>query len=103
MPSTSRSPSGRVLSEAQIATEAAAIARAVADATPLKPRYPAGLSSREVEVLRLVATGLTNAQVAERLYLSPRTVYAHLHRIYAKLGIASRAEAVRFVLDHGLA
>ena len=65
--------------------------------------HPAGLSAREVEVLRLVAAGLTNAQAAERLYLSPRTVAAHLRRIYDKLGTSSRAEAVRFALAHGLA
>ena len=64
---------------------------------------PGGLSPREAEVLRLVAEGLTNPQVAERLYLSPRTVDAHLQRIYGKLGITSRAAAVRFAVDHGLA
>lgn len=64
--------------------------------------YPGGLSAREVEVLRLVATGLTNAQVAERLFLSPRTVNGHLSTIYAKLDVPSRAAAIRFALDHGL-
>ncbi len=64
--------------------------------------YPAGLSGREVEVLRLVAQGLTNTQVAEHLYLSPNTIRAHLRHIYRKLGVSSRAEATRAVLDHGL-
>lgn len=68
-----------------------------------KTAYPAGLSEREVEVLRLVAAGLTNGEVAERLYLSPRTVHAHLRRIYDKLGVGSRGAAVRFAHDHGLA
>ncbi len=64
----------------------------------------AGLSEREVEVLRWVATGMSNAEVAERLYLSPRTVEAHLHRsIYRKLVIPSRAAAVRFAVERGLA
>ena len=63
---------------------------------------PAGLSEREREVLRLVAQGLTNAQVAERLFLSPRTINAHLNRIYAKLDVATRAAAVRFAADHDL-
>jgi DNA-binding NarL/FixJ family response regulator len=66
------------------------------------PRYPAGLTAREVEVLRLVSAGLTNPQVAERLYLSPRTVDAHLQRIYAKLDVSSRGAAIRFAVDNGL-
>ena len=64
--------------------------------------YPAGLSAREAEVLRLVATGFTNAEVAERLFLSSRTVDWHLGSIYRKLGIHSRAEATRFASEHRL-
>jgi predicted ATPase/DNA-binding CsgD family transcriptional regulator len=64
--------------------------------------YPAGLSAREAEVLRLVATGLTNAEVAKELFLSSRTVDWHLSSIYRKLGIHSRAEATRFASEHGL-
>src|SRR4029450_5171030 len=64
--------------------------------------YPAGLSAREVEVLRLVATGLTNAEVAERGFLSRRTVEGPLGSIYRKLGLHSRAEATRFAVEHGL-
>ena len=64
---------------------------------------PRGLTRREVEVLRLVAQGLTDAQVAERLYLSPRTVGRHLASIYNKLGVATRLAATRFALEHGLA
>jgi DNA-binding CsgD family transcriptional regulator len=64
--------------------------------------YPAGLTEREVEVLRLAATGLTTAEVAERLYLSPRTVESHLQRIYAKLAVPSRGAAIRFAVEHGL-
>jgi predicted ATPase/DNA-binding CsgD family transcriptional regulator len=64
---------------------------------------PASLSQRELEVLRGVADGLTNAQVADRLYLSPRTVHAHLYRIYNKLGISSRSAATRYVVQRGLA
>jgi ATP/maltotriose-dependent transcriptional regulator MalT len=67
------------------------------------PEHPAGLTSREVEILGLVATGLTNAQVAGRLFLSPRTVDTHLTSIYHKLGVSSRAAATRFALEHGLA
>jgi DNA-binding NarL/FixJ family response regulator len=63
---------------------------------------PSGLTPREVEVLRLVAQGLTTADVAERLYLSPRTVSTHLTSIYTKLDVSSRAAAIRFALDHQL-
>lgn len=64
--------------------------------------YPAGLSAREVEVLRLVATGLTNAEVAGKLFLSSRTVEWYLSSIYRKLGLHSRTEATRFVVEHNL-
>ena len=53
-------------------------------------------------MLRLVAQGGTNAQVAERLFLSPRTVDRHLSAIYGKLGVASRSAATRFALEHHL-
>lgn len=68
-----------------------------------RPVYPAGLTAREVEVLRLVAQGLSDAQVAERLFLSPRTVGRHLASVYAKLDVPSRTAAARFAHDHGLA
>jgi non-specific serine/threonine protein kinase len=63
---------------------------------------PTDLSAREADVLRLVATGLTNAEVAERLFLSSRTVDWHMGSIYRKLEIHSRAEATRFAAEHGL-
>ncbi|HEU5423650.1 MAG TPA: LuxR C-terminal-related transcriptional regulator, partial [Nitrolancea sp.] len=64
--------------------------------------YPAGLSAREVAVLRLVAQGLTDAQVAEQLFISRRTVSSHLLSIYNKLGVPSRAAATRFAVEHQL-
>ena len=64
--------------------------------------YPDGLSPREVEILRLVATGLTDAEVAKKLFISPRTVNWHLGSIYRKLGFHSRAEATRFAVEHRL-
>jgi non-specific serine/threonine protein kinase len=70
---------------------------------PSAPEHPAGLTSREVEVLGLVASGMTSAQIAKELVLSPRTVETHLTSIYHKLGVTSRAAATRFALDHGLA
>jgi DNA-binding CsgD family transcriptional regulator len=66
------------------------------------PAYPAGLTAREVEVLRLVAAGLTDAQVAEHLVISLRTVNTHLTSIYNKLGVSSRAAATRFAVERHL-
>ena len=54
-------------------------------------------------MLGLVAEGLTNAQIAERLFLSPRTIHRHLNSIYHKLGVRSRTAATRFAIKHGLA
>ena len=62
----------------------------------------ARLTAREVEVLHWVALGLTDAQVAEQLIISPRTVTSHLSSIYNKLGITSRAAATRFAVEHQL-
>jgi DNA-binding NarL/FixJ family response regulator len=67
------------------------------------PEHPAGLTSREIEVLGLVASGMTSARIAKELYLSPRTVEAHITSIYHKLGVTSRAAATRFALEHNLA
>lgn len=64
--------------------------------------YPANLTAREVEVLRLVADGLSDKGIAEKLVLSPRTVNAHLTSIYSKLAVSSRAAATRFALEHNL-
>ncbi len=73
------------------------------EATSAIPKDVASLlSAREVEVLVLVAEGLTDPQVAERLYLSPRTVGQHLRSIYRKLGVPSRAAAAREALQRGL-
>jgi DNA-binding CsgD family transcriptional regulator len=65
--------------------------------------FPAGLSAREVEVLRLVARGRTNREVAEALVLSERTVINHLSHIFAKTGAGNRAGATAFAFEHGLA
>jgi DNA-binding NarL/FixJ family response regulator len=70
-----------------------------AEAAPAE--FPAGLTAREVDVLRLIAVGLTDAEAAERLFLSVRTVNAHLRSIYRKLGVGSRAAAGRFAAEHG--
>ena len=70
--------------------------------TDLPPSYPAGLTARQVEVLRLLASGLTDLQIAEQLVVSPRTVHAHVNSIYNKLDISSRAAATRYALEHRL-
>ena len=64
---------------------------------------PAGLTSRQTEVLQLLAAGLSNKQIAAALYLSPATVERHLATIYRNLGLAGRVEAARFAIENGLA
>jgi two-component system, NarL family, response regulator NreC len=66
------------------------------------PGPPDGLSERELEILRLIALGHTNAQVAEELFLSVRTVETHRAHIQQKLGLGDRAELVRYALDRKL-
>jgi two-component system response regulator NreC len=60
------------------------------------------LTERELEVLRLVALGHTNAEIAKQMYISPRTVETHRANLQAKLGAAGRPELVRYALDHGV-
>jgi DNA-binding NarL/FixJ family response regulator len=64
--------------------------------------YPDGLTAREVEVLRLLAQGLTDAQIAEQLVISPRTVNNHLTSIYSKIQVSSRSAATRYAIEHQL-
>ncbi|HEX6263010.1 MAG TPA: HD domain-containing phosphohydrolase [Actinomycetota bacterium] len=82
-------------------------ARAVAEAgghtgVRVKAERPAGLSDREVEVLRLVARGLSNKEIAKRLFISPRTAEHHVQHIYAKIGSSTRASAAVFAMEHDL-
>ena len=107
---------GYVLKEAADAELVEAVRRAAAGQTYLNPRLgaalaaapplaagrPGDLTEREVEVLRLIALGHTNADIAEQLYLSVRTVESHRAHIQQKLRCSSRAELVRYALDHGL-
>ena len=74
------------------------------ESTPIAPppMYPGGLTAREVEVLRLIASGLTDAQVAVQLVISPRTVNTHLTSIYGKIQVTSRSAATRYAIKHQL-
>jgi len=66
-------------------------------------RPPGGLTAREAEVLVLLAAGLSNGEIAKRLYLSNATVKTHINRIFAKTGARDRAQAVKYAYQHGLA
>ena len=68
----------------------------------LTDTYPAGLTAREVEVLRLVATGKSNRDIAEELYIAPRTVANHVTNILNKTGVANRTEAATYANRNGL-
>jgi two-component system response regulator NreC len=105
-----------VLKEAADDELVTAVRRAAAGETYLNPQLgarmaaeppepsdpPDDLSEREVEVLRMIALGHTNAEIAEQLYLSIRTVESHRSHIQQKLRRSSRADLVRYALDHGL-
>jgi DNA-binding CsgD family transcriptional regulator len=67
-----------------------------------RPELPRGLTAREADVLRLVAAGKTNRQVAAELMISEHTVARHLQNIFAKLGLSSRSAATAFAFEHGL-
>lgn len=75
------------------------IRRAMSPTAETKPAPP--LSDREMEILRLAARGISNKDIAEKIFLSPRTVQVHLGNIFSKLGVASRTEAVLFGLKRG--
>ncbi len=73
------------------------------DAAPGEGELPDGLTPREAEVLALIADGLTNGEIAERLVVSPTTVKSHINHLFAKAGLRDRAQAVRYAYRHGLA
>jgi two-component system response regulator NreC len=75
-------------------------ALAAAPATPSGP--PDNLTERELQVLRLIALGHTNAEIGGQIYVSVRTIESHRAHIQQKLGRSTRAELVRYALDHGL-
>ena len=71
-------------------------------ASLLSPSRPGGLTEREVEVLRLVASGRTNPEIATELFLSEKTVARHLSNIFTKLEVGSRTAAAAYAYEHGL-
>lgn len=81
--------------------QAAALEQQLAERAPTRT-HPFGLTAREADVLRLAAAGLTDATIAERLFISPRTVGQHLRAVYAKLDVGSRAAATRVAIEHNL-
>jgi ATP/maltotriose-dependent transcriptional regulator MalT len=78
------------------------IARLVARLDGPADGPPAGLSARELDVLRLVAAGCSNAEIAERLFVSPNTVKTHVAHLLAKIGVPNRAAATEYAVRHGL-
>lgn len=105
---------GYVVKESAASDLVQAIRRAAEGQTYLQPEVgaaivlgsdkerPGGLSEREIEVLRLLALGHTNAEISEQLHLSVRTVEGHRARLQEKLGLTRRAELVRYALREGL-
>ena len=96
----------RVRSDVRAERLDARAAEAVLEAAGHRPArrhaYPAGLTSREVEVLRLLARGMSSKEIASRLVLAPKTVRNHTEHIYAKTGAPNRAAASLFAVQHGL-
>ncbi|NCF69859.1 MAG: hypothetical protein GWP61_28270 [Chloroflexi bacterium] len=89
---------GEIVLPPDLATRAlVALARGEA----VQEASPAALTSREQEVLKLLAQGFTNKDIAQTLFLSVRTVEAHLRNVYSKLGVSSRTEAAIWAVNHG--
>jgi len=79
------------------------LARVAELSPPARGAPPGRLTEREAEVLKLVARGRTNRDVAAELFISDKTVARHLSNIFAKLGLSSRAAATAWAYEHGLA
>jgi DNA-binding NarL/FixJ family response regulator len=79
------------------------IAALSATAPTAEPELPDELTPREAEVLNLIASGLTNAEIADRLVVSAATVKSHVNHIFSKIGVRDRAQAVVYAYSHGLA
>ena len=78
------------------------VLRAAGHRVGRRREWPAGLTAREVEVLRLLARGLSNKQIAQQLVISPKTAGSHVEHIYRKIDASNRAQASLFAMRHGL-
>jgi predicted ATPase/DNA-binding CsgD family transcriptional regulator len=99
----SMTPEKVLATRASASAPAQAPPRSPVSAQPNKPViYPYGLTEREIEILRLLAQGWSDAKIAEHLVISPRTVNRHTTSLYSKLGVSSRSAATRYALEHHL-
>ena len=86
----------------RLCQEATGAVLAVAGHSPVRATWPAGLTDREVEVLRLLARGRTRKQIAAKLYISPSTVHTHTLHVYEKTDVSTRAGVALFAMEHDL-
>jgi DNA-binding NarL/FixJ family response regulator len=87
----------------RVIERALATAAPSTDPAPAPVSYPDGLTQREVEVLREIAAGYSNREIADRLSISEATVKTHVNNIFSKAGLRDRAQAVVYAVHHGLA
>ena len=78
------------------------VLRAAGHRVRRRTEWPAGLTAREVEVLRLLALGMSNKEIASELAITPKTAGSHVEHIYGKIGANNRARASLFAMKHGL-
>jgi DNA-binding NarL/FixJ family response regulator len=94
----------RMARDNHVDREAAECVLAAAGHRPRRARagHPAGLTTRETEVLRLIARGMTTKAVAEELVISPKTADSHIQHIYTKIGVSTRGAAALFAMQNAL-
>jgi len=94
---------GQSILDADVQRRLVTAATAARPAAPLPQAMPPdNLTAREVEVLRLIAAGRSNAQIAKELFVSEATVKTHINHLFSKTGVRDRAQAVRYAYRHGL-
>ena len=94
---------GQSVLDPQVQASLLAAASRPEPASTVESELPDGLTAREVEVLRLIADGLSNREIAQRLFVTEATVKSHINRLFAKTGVRDRAQAVQYAYRHGLA